>query len=144
VVIDDDIPDVRPGFTCTADITTATRTDVVAVPIAAVAVRELVYDGEGNVVRAPAGRRRRPGITPPVAAAELEPGQTRKETEGVFVVRNGVAEFVPIEMGIAGDIYFEVISGLKPGDEVITGPYNSVRNMTEGTAVQVERPSPAR
>ena len=53
VVVDDDIPDVRPGFTCTADITTATRKGVTAVPIPAVAVRELVYDANGQIVKQP-------------------------------------------------------------------------------------------
>jgi HlyD family secretion protein len=143
VVIEGDIPEVRPGFTCTADITTATRANVVAVPIAAVAVRELVYDAEGNIVKEKADRRRRPGVEPVASAAELEPGQTRKETEGVFVVRSGKVEFVPIQMGIAGDTYFEVMAGLKAGDEVVTGPYNSVRNMTDGTAVQIDRPAPS-
>jgi HlyD family secretion protein len=139
VAIDGDIPEVRPSFTCTADITTATRTDVVAVPIAAVAVRELVYDVNGQIVKRPRDdRRRRPRVEPTAAAAELEPGQTRKETEGVFVVRDGRAEFVPIEMGIAGDQYFEVRSGLKPGDAVITGPFTSVRNLADGDAVRID------
>ena len=68
----------------------------------------------------------------------LKPGQTRKETEGVFVVRNNRSEFVPIKMGIAGEKYFEVMSGLRPGDQVITGPYNSVRGMTDGDLVKVD------
>src|SRR5258708_6008856 len=51
VVIDDKIPEVRPGFTCTADITTATRKNVAAVPIPSVAVRELTFDANGQVVR---------------------------------------------------------------------------------------------
>src|SRR5678816_2965028 len=53
VMLDEPVPEVRPGFTCTADITTATRKNVVAVPIPAVAVRELVYDGNGQIVREP-------------------------------------------------------------------------------------------
>ena len=138
VVIEGDIPEVRPGFTCTADITTATRQSVMAVPIPAVAVRELVYDANGQIVKAPTDRRRRGGVAPVASAAELKPGETRKETEGVFVVRNGKVEFVPIKMGIAGDRYFEVTAGLQPGDEVVTGPYNSVRNLREGAAVKVE------
>jgi len=140
VVIDEPVPEVRPGFTCTADITTATRKDVVAVPIPAVAVRELVYDGNGQVVKEPpSDKRRRPNRVEPVAsAAELKPGQTRKETEGVFVVRNNRSEFVPIKMGIAGEKYFEVMSGLRPGDQVITGPYNSVRGMTDGDLVKID------
>jgi HlyD family secretion protein len=146
VVLDEAVPEVRPGFTCTADITTATRRDVVSVPIPAVAVRELVYDANGQVVKEPRDdNRRRPNRVEPVAsAAELKPGQTRKETEGVFVVRNGRAEFVPIKMGIAGEKYFEAMSGVRPGDQVITGPYNSVRGMTDGDLVKIDNGSKGR
>jgi HlyD family secretion protein len=139
VAIADDIPEVRPGFTCTADITTATRQQVTAVPIAAVAVRELVYDANGQIVRQPIVERRRPGMEPVASASELKPGQTRKETEGVFVIRDGRAVFVPITMGIAGEQYFEVLSGLNPGDQVITGPYSSVRGMNDGEIVSVQQ-----
>jgi HlyD family secretion protein len=143
VVLDEPIPDVRPGFTCTADITTATRSNVTAVPIPAVAVRELVYDANNQIVKAPVDPRRRrtvaPSVEPVAAAAELKPGETRKETEGVFVLRaNNKVEFVPIKVGISGDKYFEVTSGLKPGDQVVTGPYNSVRGMADGDAVKVD------
>src|SRR6267142_2043517 len=140
VIIDEPIPEVRPGFTCTADITTATRKEVVSVPIPAVAVRELVYDANGQIVKEPRNDKRRRGnsMEPVAAAAELKPGQTRKEAEGVFLVRDGRAEFLPIKMGIAGDKYFEILSGLKAGDQVITGPYNSVRGMTDGDPVRVD------
>jgi HlyD family secretion protein len=143
VVLDEQVPDVRPGFTCTADITTATRAQVVSVPIPAVAVRELVYDANGQVVKEPKtdNKRRRPSsssVETVASAQELKPGQTRKETEGVFVVRSGKAEFVPIKMGISGEKYFEVVGGLKSGDVVITGPYNSVRGMADGDLVKVD------
>jgi len=139
VVLDDAVPDMRPGFTCTADITTATRAAVTSAPIPAVAVRELVYDNSGNVVHQPkVDRRRRPSVEPSVSAEELQPGQTRKETEGVFVVKDGKAEFHPIKLGIAGDKYFEVLSGVQAGDQVITGPYNSVRGMADGDLVKVD------
>src|SRR5436190_4805268 len=138
VVVDDQVPEVRPGFTCTADVTTATRKSVTSVPIPAVAVRELIYDANGQVVKQPRDDRRRRTAEPVAAAAELNPGQTRKETDGVFVVRNRRAEFVPIKMGIAGDKYFEVLSGLKSGDQVITGPYNSVRGLKDGDQVKVD------
>jgi HlyD family secretion protein len=142
VILDEKVPEVRPGFTCTADITTATRKNVSAVPIPSVAVRELTYDAHGQVVKAPIDpkRRRRTSVEPVASAAELKPGQTRKETEGVFVVRDKEkrVEFVPIKMGIAGDKYFEVLSGLKPGDQVVTGPYNSVRNIADGDPVKVD------
>src|SRR5581483_2995862 len=139
VVLDEQIPNVRPGFTCTADITTATRKNVVAVPIPAVAVRELIYDANGQVVRQPkVDKRRRPAVEPVASAEELKPGQTRKETEGVFVLRSNKAEFVPIKLGVAGDKFFEVLSGLQAGDQVITGPYTSVRGMADGDTVTVD------
>ena len=82
VVLDEEVPDIRPGFTCTADITTATRKNVVAVPIPAVAVRELVYDAKGAHREEAADREPTPAAQPAAPAPELEPGQTRKETEG--------------------------------------------------------------
>ena len=144
-MLDEDVPEVRPGFTCTADITTATRKNVVSVPIPAVAVRELIYDANGQVVKESKNdkpRRASSSVETPVSAQELKPGQTRKEAEGVFVLRNGKAEFLPIKMGIAGDRYFEVLNGLDTGDLVITGPYNSVRGMADGDAVRVENKKP--
>jgi HlyD family secretion protein len=143
VVLDEQVPDVRPGFTCTADITTAKRKNVTAVPIPAVAVRELIYDAKGNVVKPPRTNERRAATATPAPPVELEPGQTRKETDGVFVVRNGRAEFVPIKIGIAGDRYFEVLSGVTSADQVVTGPYNSVRGINDGDAVKVETPKPS-
>src|SRR5262245_13471077 len=142
VMLDEQVADVRPGFTCTADITTATRKNVVSVPIPAVAVRELVYDANGQIIKEPKNdKKRRPtasSVEPSVSAQELKPGQTRKETEGVFVIRDSKAEFLPIKIGVAGDKYFEVLNGLKDGDQVITGPYNSVRGMAEGDLVKVD------
>ena len=144
VILDETVPDVRPGFTCTADITTATRKNVAAVPIPSVAVRELIYDAAGQVVKEPKDtkRRRRSSAASSETATqvELKPGQTRKETEGVFVFRDQdkAVEFVPIKMGIAGDKYFELLSGVKAGEQVITGPYNSVRNIADGDAVKID------
>jgi HlyD family secretion protein len=131
---------VRPGFTCSAEITTGTRTQAVAVPIQAMAVRELVYDKAGKIVRPPKDdkKKRSSSPEPTVSAAELEPGQTRKEVEGVFLMRNGIATFIPVKTGIAGEKYFEVLSGLKAGDQVITGPYNNVRDIKDGDTVRLE------
>jgi HlyD family secretion protein len=143
VMLDEPIPDVRPGFTCTADITTATRTAATAVPIPAVAVRELIYDAEGDVVKPPKELKKRKPTDPPPTLPDLLPGQIRKEVEGVFVRRDNVAEFLPIKLGISGDKYFEVLSGLKPGDEVVTGPYNSVRTLADGDVIKIEAPKTA-
>jgi HlyD family secretion protein len=137
LTLDGEVPDVRPGFTCTAEITTATRENVVAVPIQAMTVREMVVDAKGDIVREsvtagkPVPRR---GTGP----AEVKEGQSRKELEGVFVVRDGKAQFETVKTGIAGDKYFEVVNGLKDNDEVIVGPFSSVRELRDGAAVKVE------
>jgi HlyD family secretion protein len=139
VILDEVVPEVRPGFTCTADITTATRKGVVSVPIPAVAVRELIYDANGQVVKEPkTDKKRRAAEAATTSSTDLKPGQTRKEVEGVFALRDNRAEFLPIKMGVAGDKYFEVLTGLKAGDQVITGPYNSVRGMADGDLVKID------
>jgi HlyD family secretion protein len=139
VTLDGQIPEVRPGFTCTADITTATRQNAVSVPIQALTVRELTYDAQGHVVKPPKLEKGKRPASGAVEAAELKPGDKRKETEGVFVVdKDNRAEFVPVKTGIAGDKYFEVLEGLKAGDRVITGPFASVRTLSDGSQVKIE------
>ncbi len=139
VTVEEQIPDVRPGFTCTAEITTATRDKALGVPIQATTVREMTVDEKGNVVHEPLDKkgRKRPA-SGGVQAAELKPGQSKKELEGVFTIREGKAVFTPIKTGIAGDKYFEVLSGLKEGEQVITGPFSNVRTLADGAAVKVE------
>ena len=137
VVIDGDIPGVRPGFTCTAEITTATRTASLAVPIQATTVREVEFDAAGAIVRRTdetgSGVISRPASASSAPAADGE--TTREEREGVFVVRQGRAVFVPVTTGIAGERYFEAVSGLAEGDLVITGPFEVVRNLDDGDPV---------
>jgi len=137
VTLDGEVPEVRPGFTCTAEITTATRQQVVSVPIQATAIREVIVDKEGNIVRDESKGPQR-GRGNAVAAQELKPGQERKELEGVFVVRDNKATFTPIKTGIAGEKYFEVLSGAAIGDQVIVGPFSSVRELKDGQAVKIE------
>jgi HlyD family secretion protein len=146
VTLDQEVPDVRPGFTCTAEITTATRGQALSVPIQALTVREMLFDQKGNLVHEPPPERKRGGpaaaVETTVSAAEPPPGHTRKETEGVFVMRDTKAVFVPVTVGIAGERYFEVLSGLKDGDRVITGPFASVRQLADGEAVKTEAKKP--
>ena len=142
VTIDGQIPEVRPGFTCTAEITTATKAQALSVPIQAMTVRELLYDAQGNVVqelRPPKPRFRfgTPQPAPTVAAVrELKPGEKREEREGVFLMKDGKAQFAIVKTGIAGERYLEVLAGLTDGDQVITGPFDSVRGMYEGDLVK--------
>ena len=141
ITIDETVPDVRPGFTCTAEITTATRQKVTSVPIQALTVRELLYDSNNKLVREqPQRRRRGSSVELPTVSASNEPppGHTRKETEGVFVIKDGKAVYMPVKVGIAGERYFEVLEGLKDGDKVITGPFASVREITDGDPVRLQ------
>ena len=136
VTLDEAIPGVRPGFTCTADITTAIRSDSLAIPIQAATVREVVLDANGNVVPQETGPRRR-GVTPGVSASELPAGEIEEELEGVFVARQGRAVFVPVDTGIAGERYFEALTGVAEGDLIIIGPFSEVRNLADGDSIRV-------
>ena len=119
-----------------AEIVTATRKNVVSVPIQALTVREMLFDAKGNIVRDTTPRRRG-GVVPTVDASEPPPGHERKEIEGVFLIAEGRAVFTPVKVGIAGERYFEVLSGIKAGDRVITGPFASVRGLADGEPVKV-------
>ena len=151
ITIDGQIPEVRPGFTCTAEITTATKKQVTAVPIQSMTVRELTIDETGAVIHEQRPPQSRFRFGPPQAApsnpapvAELKPGQKREEREGVFLVKDGKAEFVEVKTGIAGERYLEVLTGLKEGDHVITGPFDSVRGMYVGDTVRTAPPAGTR
>jgi HlyD family secretion protein len=138
VTIEDQVPDVRPGFTCTAEITTATRTNVVSVPIQALTVRDLLYTNAGQLVREPPPRRKRSAEEQTATRVETPEGHNRKETEGVFLFQDGKAVFTPLKTGVAGEQYFEVTEGLKGGDQVITGPFASVRELADGESVRLQ------
>jgi len=137
VTLDEPVPDVRPGFTCTAEITTATKKNVAAVPIQALTVREMLFNDKGQLVHEPPPKKGR-NVEPTVSASnEPPPGHTRKETEGVFLMRDGRAVFAPVKVGIAGEKYFEVVNGVSAGDQVITGPFANVRTLADGEQVRL-------
>jgi HlyD family secretion protein len=147
VTIDGQIPEVRPGFTCTAEITTAKKAKAISVPIQSLTVRELLYDEKGNVVQEPRPPKAggfsfgAPAATtaPAQVTTELKPGQKREETEGVFLIKDGKAAFVTVKLGISGERYLEVLSGLNENDRVITGPFDSVRGLYDGDLVTTEQ-----
>jgi HlyD family secretion protein len=96
----------------------------------------MLFDDAGTLVHQEPTRRRRDAIAP--SSAEPPPGHTIREVEGVFVIRDGMAVYTPVDVGIAGEQYFEVRSGLSPGDRVITGPFASVRELQDGSPVRVQ------
>ena len=139
VTLNDPPDDLRPGLSSTAKITTATRTNVLSVPIQALTVRtkadlETKESGKGSVQAAA-----------PVAdpkQKDKDKDSAKEEVQGVFVIRNKKAEFVPVETGIAGTTDIEVNKGLQEGDEVITGSYKVLRTIKPGTSVKIDNSAP--
>ena len=101
------------------------RNQAIAILLAAVLLIAGLVGCTGENSTAMAGT-----TTPQDTTAEKE------ETEGVFIVREGIAEFRPVRVGIAGEEYFEVLSGLQPGDTVVAGPYQTVRQLRTGDAIR--------
>ncbi len=127
VTLDHPPAGIRPDLSSTARIVTDTRKQSLAIPIIALTVRQ--HQDVPNEVKEGKG----------TAVGATGTDKKQKEREGVFVVRNGVASFRPVKVGIAGDEYFEVIDGLKAGDSVVAGPYQSVRDMKDSTKVKPQR-----
>ena len=136
VTLDEETPGVRAGFACTVDITTASRADAIAVPIQATTIREIETDDAGEVVRAV--RLTEDQLDSLNTAGS---GIDTTRSLGVFVVRQDRAEFVPIETGVSGQRFVEVLVGLNEGDMVITGPFNVARNLGDGDLVQASERS---
>jgi len=109
------------------------------VPIQALTVRELLFDPQNKIVREDTtDKRKRRSADDNKSSDEPPPGHTRKETEGVFLVRENKAVFTPVKIGIAGEKFFEVLDGLKTGDRVITGPFANVRGLTDGEEIRLQ------
>ena len=88
---------------------------------------------EGTVISRPPRR-----LLPTRSSSRARPAA---ELEGVFLARDRLAEFTPVKVGIAGERYFESLEGLKEGDVVITGPFESVRQLEDGNRVRIETPA---
>ena len=73
---------------------------------------------------------------------QLERKRDKEEIQGVFIIRNRKAEFMPVETGITGTTDIEVLNGLKEGDEIVTGSYKVLRTMRPGTGVKVDNTAP--
>lgn len=122
--------EIRPGLSCSAKITTATRRNTLAIPIQALTVRK-----KGDL-EAP-----QDGVQ---AATDSASGKSKKEEiQGVFVVNHGHAEFHKVETGITGATEIEVLSGLQEGDTIITGTYKVIRTLRNAARVKVDNRAPA-
>ena len=125
VTLDEPPAGIRPDLSATAEVITDQRTEALAIPIIALTVRERaeLESLEAELTNAQEA-----------AAAELV-DEEAQDVEGVFVVRNGRARFVPVQVGITGREHFEIRAGLAAGDSVVAGPYEAVRQMKDGDAV---------
>jgi HlyD family secretion protein len=128
VTLKDPPPTLRPGLNATADITTARKESVLAIPIQAVVVREINKQGK---VMDPAA----------LQASESDPGappEKGEEKEGVFVVIAGKAHFRPVKTGIIGETEIEIGDGLKEGEEIVTGSYKTLRTLKDQAKIKTE------
>jgi HlyD family secretion protein len=114
--------DIRPDLSCTARIITDTRDNALSVPIIALTVRdhERIPSESAESVPTIDTTRRKP---------------RNKEAEGVFVVRDNIATFRPVKVGIAGDEYFEVVDGVREGETIVAGTYQAIRDLKDGKRV---------
>jgi HlyD family secretion protein len=135
VTLQDAPADLRPGLSTTAKITTATRANALSVPIQALTLRtKEQMDQQNNP----------PGSVHAAAPATDVASKNKKkdEVQGVFVIRDKKALFVPITTGITGTSDIEVLNGLKEGDEVITGSYKVLRTLRPGSSVKIDNKAP--
>ncbi|MBX5494515.1 MAG: efflux RND transporter periplasmic adaptor subunit [Bryobacteraceae bacterium] len=133
VALDNPPEDIRPGLSCTAKVTTATRRQALTIPIQALTVRQ-----KGDLEPKKEGVQ---AATQPDPAAEKA---KREEVQGVFVVQGDRAVFRQVETGITGATDIEVLSGLKEGEEIVTGSYKVIRTLRNDTRIKVDNKSPAK
>jgi HlyD family secretion protein len=125
---------LRPGLSATAKITTATKPAVLSIPIQALTIRQ-----KGDLVP-----KKKNKDKSAVQAAEKpeEIKAAKEEVQGVFAIRAGKAQFVPVQTGITATTDIEVLDGLKEGDEIVTGSYKVLRTMKPDTTVKINNTAP--
>ena len=128
IALQDPPPNLHPGLSATARITTAKRAGALAIPIQALTIRT-----RGDLATQDKSKKGS------VQAAAPQAGDPKEELQGVFVLRNKKdAVFVPVTTGISGTTDIEVTGGLKEGDEIVTGSYKVLRTLRNGASVKVD------
>jgi HlyD family secretion protein len=134
ITLDTPPPSLRPGLSLTAKIQTAQKQNVLTIPIQALAERT-----QKELDDAKHG-----GTTSVTLAAPKSEGTSNQKTEiqGVFVVRAGKAEFVPVHTGITGVTDIEITDGIREGDTIVTGSFKALRSLKPGAAVKIDNSAP--
>jgi HlyD family secretion protein len=121
--------DLRPGLSCTAKITTAHKPDTLTIPIQALVQRDPAAEATLFKAHGKAATSSAPA-----------PGKQTTLVQGVYLLANDNGRqrvrFVPVTTGITGTTDIEVLSGLKAGDEIVTGHYKILRTLKSGVAVK--------
>ena len=135
ITLDESYKGLRPGLSATAEITTASREQVLSVPIQALTMRSVksLLEDEKSYGR----RLAREGIELP----EYEFDEDVKDVEGVMVFVDGYSLFKPVDTGIVGEKHFEILSGLTGDERIIIAPMREVRTLRHGQQVRIDRQS---
>jgi len=123
VSLDESVDGIRPGMTSTVRIETAREESVLSVAIASLVVRDPERE-----------RRKEMGEDEP----EIRPDKDPPDKEGVYVVIDGKTSFRPLRTGISGEHYVEITAGLEEDESVVTGPFDTLRELRAGTKVKIE------
>jgi HlyD family secretion protein len=145
VVTLDNPPDgLRPGLSATAKITTAQKKDILAIPIQALAIRTQkdLQDAEKQSGASPEEVALAASAPPADGGDPNVTDPEKREIQGVFVVRNKKAIFVPVQTGISGVTDIEVLSGLESGDQIVTGSYKALRTLKPNSPIKVDNSAP--
>jgi HlyD family secretion protein len=135
VALDDPPDEVRPGLSATAKVTTAIRKNALAIPIQALTVRQ-----KGDLE----AKKKGGGTSKTTQPSPAEQKTRKEEIQGVFVVNAGKAEFRRVDTGITGSTDIEVLSGLRDGDEIVTGSYKVIRTLRNETKVKIDNKAPVK
>jgi len=136
ITLNDPGVDLRTDLSATADVVTAIRPDVLAIPIIALTLMD-----PSQFERIPSEAeevQQESGASSDTTAKDAGDAASSEPIEGVYVLEDGRARFRPVEVGIAGDGYFEVLSGLTEGETVVSGSYQAIRDLEDGALVRVE------
>ncbi len=132
VTLDNPPDNLRPGLSTTAKITTAAKSQVLAIPIQALTIRTQ-KDLETKPERSGSAQ----AAAPPAAGAKKD-----EEIQGVFVINkqggSTKVKFVPVKTGITGATDIEVTEGLAPGDQIVTGSYKVLRTLKNNATVKID------